>query len=163
MARRFLAAGFLDQTLLGQTLLGQSVLDHHGFAGLLMRRKILGSLLLAGDRLGAHRIARAVGARAAVPVAAAAAPAGAMIGVVVGGARVALFLRDQRLPVGDRDLVVVGVDFGERQEAVAVAAVIDERRLQRRFDPRDLGEVDVAAKLLAVSGLEVEFFDAVAA
>ena len=38
-----------------------------------------------------------------------------------------------------RNLVIVGMDFAERQEAVAIAAIIDERRLQRRFDPRDLG------------------------
>ena len=99
----------------------------------------------------------------AVAAAAAAAPAGAMVGIGVGGTRVALFLRDQRLPVGDRDLVVVRMDFGEGQEAVPVAAVIDERRLQRRLNAGDLGEIDVTAKLLAVGGLEVEFLDAVAA
>ena len=58
--------------------------------------------------------------------AAAAAPSGAVVGIGVGGALGALFLGDQRLPVGDRDLVVVGMDFRKRQEAVAVAAVIDE-------------------------------------
>jgi hypothetical protein len=31
------------------------------------------------------------------------------------------------------------MDFGKGQEAVAVAAIIDERRLQRRFDPGYLG------------------------
>jgi hypothetical protein len=36
---------------------------------------------------------------------------------------------EQGLPVGDRDLVVVGMNFGKGQEAVPVAAVIDERRL----------------------------------
>jgi hypothetical protein len=56
--------------------------------------------------------------------------------IVARGARVGL---DQRLPVGDWDLVIVRMDFGERQEAVAVAAILDEGRLQRRFDPRDLG------------------------
>ena len=70
---------------------------------------------------------------------------------------------DQGLPVGDRDLVVVGMDFREGQEAVPVAAVIDEGRLQRRFDPRDFGEVDITAKLFAVGAFEVEFLDAVAA
>ena len=121
-------------------------------------------LLLGGERLALHHVAvaRAVGAALAVTVAPAA-PAGAVIGVGIGGAVVALFLGDQRLPVGDRDLIVVGMDFGERQEAVAVAAVIDERRLQRRLNARDLGEIDVTAKLFAVSGLEVEFLDAVAA
>ena len=68
-------------------------------------------------------------------------------------------LGDQRLAVGLRDLVVVGVDLRERQEAVAVAAVVDERRLQRRLDPGDLGEVDVAGELPLVQGLKVEFLD----
>ena len=86
-----------------------------------------------------------------------------LIGLDVGGALLALLLGDQRLPVGDRDLVVVGMDFAEGQEAMAVAAIIDERRLQRRFDARDLGEIDIAAELFAVSRLEVEFFDSIAA
>ncbi len=51
----------------------------------------------------------------------------------------ALFGFDQRLPVGDRDLVVVGMDFRERQKAVAVAAVVDKGGLQRRLDAGDLG------------------------
>ena len=89
--------------------------------------------------------------------------AGAVVGVGVGFALLALFLGDQRLPVGDRDLVVVRMDFRERQEAVAVAAVIDEGRLQRRLNARDFGEIDITAKLLAVGALEVEFLDAIAA
>ena len=48
-------------------------------------------------------------------------------------------LGHQPFAVGDRDLIVVGVDFVEGQEAVAVATVLHERRLQRRFDPHDLG------------------------
>ncbi len=98
------------------------------------------------------------------PLAAAALPAaGAAVGLDVGGALLALLLGDQRLPVGDRDLIVVGMNFAEGQEAVAVAAVVDERRLQRRFDARNLGEIDVAAELFAVGRLEVEFFDSIAA
>ena len=93
------------------------------------------------------------------PAPAAGAPFGFRLGVAVG----ALFLVDQRLPVGDRDLVVVGMDFGEGEEAMAVAAVIDEGRLQRRLDPRNLGQIDVAAKLLAAGGLEIKFLDATAA
>jgi hypothetical protein len=50
------------------------------------------------------------------------------------------------------------VDFAEGEEAVAVTAIFDERGLQRGFDPRDLGQVDVAAKLPPGGGLEVEFF-----
>ena len=119
---------------------------------------------LTGDRLALHHVAvaRAIGAAVAVTVTPAA-PAGAVIGVGIGGAVVALFLGEQRLPVGDRDLIVVGMDFGKRQEAVAVAAVIDEGRLQRRLNARDLGEIDVTAQLLAVCAFEVEFLDAVAA
>ena len=101
-------------------------------------------LLVTGQRLAADRFARALGATVVVAVAPAP-PVGAVIGVGIGGAVIALFLGEQRLPVGDRNLIVVGMDFGEGQEAVAVAAVIDERRLQRRFDARDLGEIDVTA------------------
>ena len=91
------------------------------------------------------------------------AAAGAMVGLGLGGARGALLLVDQRLPVGDRDLIVVGMDFAEGEEAVAVAAVVDEGGLQRRLDARHLGEIDVAAKLLTVGELEVEFLDPIAA
>src|SRR5690606_34562488 len=46
----------------------------------------------------------------------------------------ALLLLDQRLPVGDGDLVIVGMDFGEGEETVAVAAIFDKGSLQRGFD-----------------------------
>ena len=77
--------------------------------------------------------------------------------VVVGFGLQALLLGDQPFAVGDRDLEVVGMDFREGQEAVAVAAILDERRLQRRLDADDLGEVDVALQGLAGRGLEIEF------
>ena len=75
---------------------------------------------------------------------------GAVVGLGVGGALGALVLGDQRLPVGDRDLIVVGMDFAEGEEAVAVAAVVDEGGLQRRLDARHLGQIDVAAELFTV-------------
>src|SRR3546814_16503547 len=53
----------------------------------------------------------------------------------------------QRVPVFLRDLIIIGVDFRKGEEAVAVAAIIDERRLQRRFNPRHLGEVDITLEL----------------
>ena len=62
--------------------------------------------------------------------------------------RFGLFLQE-RLPVGERDLIIVGMNFAEGQETVTVAAVVDERRLQRRLDPRDLGQVDIAPQRLA--------------
>jgi hypothetical protein len=42
---------------------------------------------------------------------------------------------------------------------VAVAAIVHERRLKRRFDPGYLGEIDVAAKLSLVAGFEIKVFD----
>ena len=69
----------------------------------------------------------------------------------------------QRLPVGHGDLVVVGMDFAERQETVTVAAIFDEGGLQRRFDARHPRQVDVSFELLLVLGFEIEFFDTVTA
>ena len=127
-------------------------------AVLAVRRRRLGAP--PASRCASRRAGRA---RLAARAPAAAAAAGAAVDLVLGVAVRALFLGDQRLPVGDRDLIIVGMDFGERQEAVAVAAVVDEGGLQRRLYPRDLGEIDIAAQLPAVRGLEVEFLDPVAA
>jgi hypothetical protein len=85
------------------------------------------------------------------------APAARLVIVVRLGVQ-ALLLGDQPLAIGDRDLIVVGMDFGEGQEAVAIAAILHERRLQRRFDANDLREVDVSLEGLAGRGLEIEFF-----
>src|SRR5690348_195946 len=71
----------------------------------------------------------------------------------LGGFRVGtvmlLVVAKQRFAVGDGDLIIVGVDFAEGQEAVAIAAIFDKSRLQRGFDPGDLGQIDVAAQLAA--------------
>jgi len=53
------------------------------------------------------------------------------------------------LAVLDRDLIVIGMDFVESEEPVAVPAVVDERGLERGFDPRHLRQIDVAAELFA--------------
>ena len=55
---------------------------------------------------------------------------------------------EQGLTVRHGDLVIVWMDFGKGQEAVAVAPVIDEGCLQRGFYARNFGEVDIAPKLL---------------
>ena len=55
------------------------------------------------------------------------------------------------------------MDFAEGEEPVTVAAVVDERRLQRRFDPGHLGKIDIAPQLAAICRLEVEFLNAVSA
>ena len=71
------------------------------------------------------------------------------------------FLAEQRFAVGLRDLVIIGMDFAKGEEAVAVAAIIDERRLERRFDPGYLGEIDIAFELLVLGGFEIKFLDPV--
>ncbi|WP_420131002.1 hypothetical protein [Rhodopseudomonas sp.] len=112
------------------------------------------------DDLALHALAIAAAAVAAMSRAPA---AGALLALFLGFAMSAFVGLDQRLTVGDRDLVVIGMDFAEGEEAVAVATVFDEGRLQRGFDPGDFGEVDVAAQLFALGGLEIKLFDAVAA
>jgi hypothetical protein len=107
--------------------------------------------------------ALAIAAAARIAVARAATAAGAVFALLLGLAMGAFVRLDQRLAIGDRNLVIVRMDFAEGQEAVAVAAIFNEGRLQRRFYPRNLGEIDVAAQLLALSGLEIKFFDAIAA
>jgi hypothetical protein len=112
------------------------------------------------DDLALDAFAAAAAARTAVTLPPS---AGAVLALFLGLAMGALVGLDQGLPVGDRNLVVVGVNFAEGEKAVAVSAVFDEGRLERRFYPRDLGEVDIAAQLLALGGLEIKLFDAIAA
>ena len=64
----------------------------------------------------------------------------------------------QALTIGDGDLIVVGVDFAEGEEAVAIAAVLDEGGLQARLYADNLGKVDVALELSLGRGLDVEVF-----
>ena len=83
----------------------------------------------------------------------------------LGGRLAGLLFRllfEQRLPVGDRNLVVVGMDLVKGEETVAVAVIVDEGGLQRGFDPRDLRQIDVALQKGLVGGLEVELFELVA-
>ena len=91
------------------------------------------------------------------------AAAGAVLGFFLRLAMGTLIGFDQRLTIGDGDLIVVGMNFAEGEKAVAVAAILDEGGLQRRFDPRDLRQINIAAQLFALRGLEIKFFDAVAA
>ncbi len=65
---------------------------------------------------------------------------------------------DQALPVRDGDLVVVGMDFAKGEEAVAVAAIFDERGLQAWLYANHLGKVDIAFELSLGRRLDVEVF-----
>jgi hypothetical protein len=133
---------------------------------LMIVRLVAVAVILAVIRAGAldhaalHAVALAATARVAVARAAA---VGTIFGFFLGLAVGALIGFDQRLTVGDRDLIIVGMDFAEGQEAMAVAAIFDEGRLQRRLYARDLGEIDVSTKLFALGGLEVKLFDSIAA
>ncbi|WP_283813182.1 hypothetical protein [Bradyrhizobium ivorense] len=120
-----------------------------------LRLRVGGSL----DHLALDAVAVATAAGVAM---AGAAAMTAVLVLFLGLAMRALVGLDQRLTVGDRDLIVVGMNFAERQEAVAIAAIFDEGGLQRRLYARDLGEINVAAQLLALGGLEIKLFDSIA-
>ena len=82
------------------------------------------------------------------------------------GARLGLLLQasllgHQGFAVGDRDAVIVGMDLREGEEAMAVAAIFHECRLQRRLDPGHLREIDVALELLPACDLEIELIEPV--
>ena len=128
--------------------------------GLGRLRRILAGVL---DHVALDAVTMAAAARVAVARAATVAVGGAVLALFLGLAMGAFISLDQRLTVGDRDLVIVGMDFAEGQEAVAVAAIFDEGCLQRRLYARNLGEVDIAAQLFALGGLEIKFFDTIAA
>lgn len=112
------------------------------------------------DDLALHALSAAAAARIAMAGAAAAGPVDRFF---LGFAVRALVGLDQGLTVRNRDLVIVRMDFAEREKAVTVAAVFNEGGLQRRLYARDLGEIDIAAKLFALGGLEIKLFDTVSA
>src|SRR5271154_344565 len=77
--------------------------------------------------------------------------------VVGATARFGFLLGEQRHAVGDGDLVVVGMNFREGQEALAVSAVLHERRLQRRLYARHLGKIDISFEGPLGGGFEIKF------
>ena len=79
--------------------------------------------------------------------------------VVLAAARIGFLLGEQRHAVGDGDLIIVGMDFRKGEEALPVAAIFDERGLQRRLYARHLGEIDVAFEGPLGGGFEIKFFD----
>jgi hypothetical protein len=125
----------------------------------LVDMRLIGACAL--DHATLHAVATAT-TTARIAVARTAA-VGAVFGFFFGFAMGALVGFDQGLTVGDRNLIIVGMDFAEGQEAVAVAAILDEGRLQRRLYARDLGEVDIAAELFALGSFEIKLFNAIAA
>ena len=88
---------------------------------------------------------------------------GIMIIVILGLAGLFRLSFQQRLPVRNRDLIVVRMNFTKGKEAVPVPAIFDEGSLERRFYPRNTSKVDVPFKLFLVLRFKIKFFDAVTA
>jgi hypothetical protein len=107
--------------------------------------------------------ALAIAAAARIAVAWTAAMAGAVFVFFFGLAMGALVRLDQGLAIGDRNLIIVRMDFAESEKAVTVATIFDEGSLQGWFYARDFSEIDVATQLFALSGLEIKLFDSIAA
>jgi hypothetical protein len=161
-----LRIGVVMFAVVGVTVLGMQVFGKHAFGvvvGMVFKVRLSGQRRIracAFDDLALDTLAIAAAARVAVTRTAA---VGAVFALFLGLAMGALVGLDQCLAIGDRNLVIIRMDFAEGKEAVAVAAIFDEGRLQRRLYARDFGEVDVAAQLFALGGFEIKFFDAVAA
>ena len=163
LAWRQCFAGMIESGLLGSSLVGLrfghcDVIGQGVVGGRIRRLTFYGSA--AHALLVAVMIASAA-ARTATAATGASTATGAGFMLGFRSTVRAFVFGDQRLTVGDRDLIIVGMDFAEGEKAVAVAAVIDERRLKRRFDAGYLGEIDIAADLAAVRGFKVEFLDPV--
>jgi hypothetical protein len=82
-----------------------------------------------------------------------------------GWAMIFLFLEmgmsiffEKLLPIGNRDLVIIRMDLAECEEAVAIAAVLDERSLEAGFYADNLGKIDIALELPLGGSLDVEIF-----
>ena len=75
-------------------------------------------------------------------MAAAAAAVGLLVLLLAMGAE---FLFQQGRAVGVGNLVIIGMDFGKGQEAMAVAAIFHEGGLKRRLDARHFRQIDIAA------------------
>ena len=162
-------AGRALETLIGFLVLVDAV-DLVALAGPMIGRVLLarkGEMCLLFIRRHARRacnrfIATPLRTLGLMMAAALASSAAALVALGLVLAMAFGFLFEKGATVGDRNLVIVGMDFRKREKAVAIAAVIDERGLQRRFDPGDFGEVNIAAKRLFTDRFEVEFLDAVA-
>jgi hypothetical protein len=142
--------------ILGVAVIGVHAVDMFKRLGCLRR---IGAGVL--DDLALDALATTAAARIAVTRTAVA--AGAILAFFLGLAVGAFVRLDQGLTIGDRNLIIVRMNFAEGEKAVTVAAIFDEGSLQGWFYARDFGEVDIAAQLFALGGLEVKLFDSIAA
>lgn len=70
--------------------------------------------------------------------------------------------REKCITVSLGDLVIVGMDLAKGEEPVAIAAEVDESRLQRGLDPGYLCKIDVTLDLLVFGRFKIEFLNPVA-
>ncbi|CUX22301.1 membrane hypothetical protein [Agrobacterium deltaense Zutra 3/1] len=80
---------------------------------------------------------------------------------IIAAAMILGFRFQEGLTVGERNLIIVRMDFRKSEKAVAVSTVIHEGRLKGRLNAGDLGKIDIAADLFLVLRFEIEFFDPV--
>ena len=140
---------FLGQVLGGILILGGGIQRHQWrHLGLFLAAIAVFLDLFVGFRLlGLFILGRRAGDLEALDI------------VFLAAAGLGLLFGQQRLPVGHGDLVIVGMDFGKGQETLAIAAIFDKGGLQRRFDPRHLGKIDVSFERPLGSGFEIKFLD----
>ena len=143
---------------LGRALLGGALgLLRRGRRGVVAFAGLFAFIAVGGQRFGLDRLFLGLDIVAVVIV----------VALIFGGAQ-ALFLggvlglfTQKRLAILLGDLVIIGVDLAEGQEAVAVAAIIDKRRLERGLHARHLGKIDIPLELLVLGGFEIKFLDPV--
>ena len=70
---------------------------------------------------------------------------------------------DQGLPIGDRDLVVIRMNFAESEKAMAITAILNECSLKGRFYTRHPRQIDIAFDLFLMFRFKVKFFNSIAA
>ncbi|MNE45139.1 hypothetical protein D3C80_1394110 [compost metagenome] len=53
------------------------------------------------------------------------------------------FCFEQCQTIGNRDLIIIRMDFRESEEAMAITAIFHERSLKRRFDAGNACEINI--------------------
>ena len=72
------------------------------------------------------------------------------------------FLLEERLSIGDRDLVIIRMNLGEGKKTMAISAIVDESGLERGLYAGDLGKIDIPTERPLAGGFEVKFLYAIA-
>src|SRR3546814_7711438 len=65
---------------------------------------------------------------------------------------------EQRFPVLFGDLIIIGMNFGKSEKAVAIAAIIHKSRLKRRFNPCYLRSEEHTSELQSLMRIQYAVF-----